>query len=122
MSGDIEKENIVLQRFMWKDGDYKCEAGKLLYALTELTSSEQHKTHCSDKTVLDYLSNKGIIEQANNEVKLVDGKYKEAEDLGNKISDHVGSEIESIPVNKTIHFVPSIYIMPVPIPCACKKE
>ena len=117
MSGDIEKENVVLQRFMWKDGNTKCEAGKLLFALTELTVSEQHTTSCTDSTVSSYLKEKGLVEQIDNELHLVDGQMDAANDLGNQISDHIGSEIEALPINKTIHFAPSIYMVAVPVPC-----
>lgn len=122
MSGDIEKENIVLQRFMWKEDDHKCEAGKLLFALTELTTSDQHVTSCGDPNIEEYLTEKGIVEKVDDTLHLVAGKQAEAEDLGNRISDHIGNEIESLPVDKEIHFVPSIHMVAVPIPCLQPKE
>lgn len=122
MSGDIEKENIVLQRFVWKDAEHKCEAGQLLYALTELTIKEDHTTSCTDENVEAYLTNKGLVQKVDAGLKLVDGKYQEAEDLGNRISEHVGSEIESIPSNKKIHLAPSIFMMAVPLPCTQQSE
>lgn len=117
MSGDIEKENIILQRFVWKDNDHKCEAGKLLFALTELTTNEQHITACNDEQVASYLKDKGLVETIDNELHLIEGKAAEADELGNQISDYIGNEIESLPVDKEIHFVPSIHMMAVPIPC-----
>lgn len=122
MCGDIEKENIILQRFVWKDANHKCEAGKLLFAITELTTNEQHTTSCTDKNIESYLTDKGIVERVDNELHLVEGKAAEAEDLGNKISDHIGNEIESLPVDKEIHFVPSIHMVAVPIPCFQENE
>lgn len=122
MSGDIEKENIVLQRFVWKDDKHKCEAGQLLYALTELTIKEDHTTSCTDENVEAYLTNKGLVQKVDAGLKLVDGKYQEAEDLGNRISEHVGSEIEAIPSNKKIQLAPSIFMMAVPLPCTQSNE
>lgn len=122
MSGDIEKENIILQRFVWKDKNHKCEAGKLLFAITELTTNEQHVTSCVDKNIESYLTDKGLVERVDNELHLVKDKASEAEDLGNKISDYIGNEIESLPVDKEIHFVPSIHMVAVPIPCFQEKE
>ena len=122
MSGDIEKENITLQRFMWTDENHKCEAGRLLFALNELTMSEKHMSSCNDESVVDYLKDKGIVEQNDQGIHLVDGKFDEAENLGNRISDHVGSAIEAIPVDKKIHFLPSIHMMAVPLPCVCENK
>ena len=120
--GDIETSNVILQRFVWKDGQHKCEAGKLLCALTELTDSEQHTTKCVDQDVSSYLKEKGLVEDSEAGLHLIDTKMKDAETLGNQISDHIGNMIESIPVNKSIHFAPSILMSPVPIPCYQKQD
>ena len=53
--GNIETENITVQKFVWKDGSHTCEAGTLLYALTELTDTKSHVTKCSDESVISYL-------------------------------------------------------------------
>ena len=116
MSGDIEKENIIVQRFMWKDGDHKCEAGKLLMTLMELTLNEKHTTSCTEENIVSYLEEKGIVNIVDNSVKLADGKMNDAETLGDTISDYIGDAIESLPVDKEIKFMPSIHMMAIPIP------
>ncbi len=119
---DIEKENLVVQRFVWKDEEHKCEAGRLLYALTEMTTNSQHVTSCKDEAVVGYLKDKGIAEVVDDTLHLVEGKMNEAEDLGNKISEHVGKEIESIPTTKKLQMMPSIFMMAVPLPCSQPVE
>lgn len=121
MSVDVEKENIVLQRFMWNDNDHKCEAGKLLCALTELVDTDKHVSTCNDEEVKSYLKDKGFVEETETGLKLVDTKKQDAERLGNQISEHIEQEIESLPINKSMHFI-TIHTMAVPLPCCMTSE
>ena len=120
--GNIEKENITLQSFMWKDGNHKCEAGKLLCALTELTDTVQHTTTHVDDGITAYLKEKGLVEETESGLKLASNKEEEATQLGMQISDYIGKEFESIPINKQVRIMPSILITPVPIPCMKKSK
>lgn len=116
MSVDIEKENIVLQRFMWSDNEHKCEAGKLLCTLTELVDTDKHTSSCDDESIKAYLKDKGIAEDTDAGLKLVSNMKQDAEQLGNQISQHIDHEIESLPLDKAIRFI-TVHTMAVPLPC-----
>ena len=124
MNGDIEKEPCVVQQFMWKDGEHKCEAGKLLFALMKLTEAENHVSSNDDKSVSQYLVDKGLVEvdQEDASLHLIESRYDEAVELGNQISDHIGAEIESLPVDINVQLLPSIHLMAIPLPVFKNQE
>jgi hypothetical protein len=109
----IERQEVVTQRFTWKDGSCSCGAGDLLCTITLLTESQKPDNYIDMPEVTDYLKNKGLIEQtADHRFKPIEEKREELVALGDDVSNAIGTEIENLPANMEIKLAPSIHLIP----------
>ena len=115
MSDHIETENIQCLRFVYTEGEHKCPAGSLLSTIITLTESQKDDTVIQDKEIADYLTDKGLIESTGkNTYQKVANKQDDLIDLGNKVSEAIGSEIESLNVDPNVNLGYSLHMLPVP--------
>ena len=112
---NIKRENVVVQRFLWTDDSgHQCSAGGLLSAISILTESQKDKNFIDNQEVADVLRSSGLVEEIEkNKFKVSEEKREELVELGNKVSEAIGNELESIPVNTEIVLTPTIKICPV---------
>ena len=114
---NIERQDVTVQRFMWRDNGHTCGAGSLLSAITVLTETQKEGNFLGDSSVTNYLKDQGFVEDlGDNFFKPVSDKKDELIELGNRVSEAIGDEMEALPINTEIVLAPTIKIMPVPIP------
>ena len=110
---NIERKDITVQRFVYTSDDgHTCGAGSLLSAITVLTESQKEDNFIGNEEVSDLLKSGGYItEISDHRFKVIDNKKEELIDLGNKVSEAIGNEMEALPVNTEIVLSPTIKIM-----------
>ena len=115
MSEHIEKENVQSVRFMFSDGEHRCQAGSLLSAIITLTDSKKESNIIEDPSVASYLKERGLVEETeDHKYHCADKKYDELVDLGNRVSATIDKELESLPVAKDMTLPYSVHMLPIP--------
>ena len=115
MSEQIEKENIQSVRFMFSDGEHRCQAASLLSTIITLTDSQKSSNTIDDPEVANYLQDKGLVEETeDHKFHCAEHKHDELVDLGNRVSDAIGKELEELPVDENMSLPYSVHLLPTP--------
>lgn len=109
----IERKDVTVQRFIYTSDDgHKCGAGSLLSTISVLTESKKEDNFIGNEEVSSLLKAGGYIEETtDNRFKVKEDKKEELVELGNKVSEAIGNEMEALPVNTEVILAPTVKIM-----------
>ncbi len=107
----VECQDVVVKRFVWKDGNFSCGTGDLLCSLLALTETDKDDVYVADPNITEYLQDKGLIEHTvDSRFKVVEGQEDAIVDLGNTVSDMIDTEMNTLPVGTDVRLTPAVQI------------
>lgn len=112
MSTKIERQEVIVNQFIWNENGYSLPAGELLFILTTLTRSQLETNYIGDANIANYLTSLGLIEKTgNDQYKVCPGKERIARGLGDRVSSAVDKELRKIVTVSTEVSCPKLNII-----------
>lgn len=102
MKKKLERQEVIVNQFVWKENGYSVPAGELLFALTTLTQCQDRGCYLGHQGVIEYLTTLGLIEQQETGYKICDGKHRTCIGLGNRVSNAVDDELRNITIDTEV--------------------
>lgn len=102
MKKKLERQEVIVNQFIWKENGFVIPAGELLFALTTLTQCYNKSCYLGHQGVVEYLTSLGLIEQQETGYKICDGKHRACSSLGNRVSNAVDNELRSLALDTEV--------------------
>lgn len=100
---DIETNEYIAQSFVWKDGEYKCQAGDMLCVIGILMDTNKDTNVIDAPEITSYLKDKGYItEHDTMRFSVNEGQVEALQELGNRVSNDVDEALRNIPNEYTL--------------------